>query len=753
MWISSIALAGGLLATGPILIHILFRRRYRTLDFAAMRFLLESLRRTKQRMRLEELILIALRVLLCLLVGLTLADIRAESLLPGRAAPTAHVFVLDDSFSFGQQAGEETLFSKAAAGVADIISSLPDNDMVAIVSACQPGTGDPLGHLVLAGELKREDFLRRLTSLRPGDLRADFPRALSAVVELLASQQDMLGRVYVVSDFREIDFVGPQQLESLGKAFKAVVQAPAELTLLDYGLPCADNLTVERVELGQNLVVTGVPAQVRVVVRNNGRQTAKDPRVTVEIGSVKLPTASLPPLPVGQTASANFDYLFPEAGPAGVKVSTTPDSLAADNTGWLALNVREALRALIVDGSDDPARADSASFCLRHALDPSGTGEYHQRVDVVAPKAIPKDDLGRYDVVFLANVGDFGPAVSADGKTVRPNLEALRAYVRDGGGLGIFVGDAATADVYNGLMYEDGAGLSPLPLQPAPPPKPDPETYVRIRPDSIAADSMLKIFTLDDGKLSGLVRFYVHLAARKPQDVTFSRDVGPPQVLASFNDADQSPAVAKRSYGKGTVIMWYTSADTRWTDWPKNFSFLPVVNDMAWQLARASREDFHGQVGQEIYYPVPAALADATSIMLKTPAYPAEDLQALQLRGEEGRKVAAFPDVRQAGLYRMEFVLADRTRRTVLFSRHVDPAEGDLAKARADQVADAVGQEHTYRGELALGGKALEPDKPRRAYWWIFLVLALLVLAAESFLGQRFGHYATQMDSARDRSA
>src|SRR5689334_12067081 len=112
-WIPALAAGGAVLALGPIIIHILFRRRYRVVDFAAMRFLLDSLKRNRQKLRLEELLIIALRVLACLLIGLMLADIRAAGVLPGGRAPAAHVFVLDDSLSMGQRAGGAALFQKA----------------------------------------------------------------------------------------------------------------------------------------------------------------------------------------------------------------------------------------------------------------------------------------------------------------------------------------------------------------------------------------------------------------------------------------------------------------------------------------------------------------------------------------------------------------------------------------------------------------------------------------------------------------
>ncbi|MCX7827231.1 MAG: BatA domain-containing protein, partial [Verrucomicrobiae bacterium] len=59
---TSLLILGAALALGPIIIHLLNRRRYRIIDWAAADFLLESFKKTKRRIRLEQLLLLAMRV-------------------------------------------------------------------------------------------------------------------------------------------------------------------------------------------------------------------------------------------------------------------------------------------------------------------------------------------------------------------------------------------------------------------------------------------------------------------------------------------------------------------------------------------------------------------------------------------------------------------------------------------------------------------------------------------------------------------
>src|SRR5437588_11602374 len=93
-------LAGTLLVSVPIIIHLINRIRYRRVRWAAMEFLLKSQKRQQRKLLIEQLILLALRCLLVLLAGLLLARFVGKSL-AGAEAGTRHIVVLDDTPSMG----------------------------------------------------------------------------------------------------------------------------------------------------------------------------------------------------------------------------------------------------------------------------------------------------------------------------------------------------------------------------------------------------------------------------------------------------------------------------------------------------------------------------------------------------------------------------------------------------------------------------------------------------------------------------
>src|SRR3954466_935949 len=64
---------GALAASIPVILHLFFRSRYRTVPWAAMKFLLTSVEQTSRRLRFQELLLLMLRILVLVVLALAVA--------------------------------------------------------------------------------------------------------------------------------------------------------------------------------------------------------------------------------------------------------------------------------------------------------------------------------------------------------------------------------------------------------------------------------------------------------------------------------------------------------------------------------------------------------------------------------------------------------------------------------------------------------------------------------------------------------
>src|SRR5438270_11708352 len=71
----SVIITAGAAASLPVIIHLLNRKRFRIVTWAAMRFLLAAQKKNTRRMRIEQLILLAIRTLIVLLLVCAMASV------------------------------------------------------------------------------------------------------------------------------------------------------------------------------------------------------------------------------------------------------------------------------------------------------------------------------------------------------------------------------------------------------------------------------------------------------------------------------------------------------------------------------------------------------------------------------------------------------------------------------------------------------------------------------------------------------
>src|SRR4051794_24052592 len=124
-------------ASVPIIIHLLNRRKFREVHWAAMRFLLAAIRKNSRRIQIENWLLLAVRTLLIILLVLAMAKPYLESLgaLPVLAGRRTHrVLVLDGSLSMANTAtGDITRFEQAKTLAAQLVKDARRGDAISVV--------------------------------------------------------------------------------------------------------------------------------------------------------------------------------------------------------------------------------------------------------------------------------------------------------------------------------------------------------------------------------------------------------------------------------------------------------------------------------------------------------------------------------------------------------------------------------------------------------------------------------------------
>jgi hypothetical protein len=481
-------IAGALLISSPIIIHLINRMRYKRIRWAAMEFLLKSQKRSRRKLIIEQLILLGLRILMVLLVGLLLARFLGCEDAGNQGKNAFHVILIDDTLSTSDSIRADDgqmkdVYTEAKRLIADQIATA-----AAQANSPQYCTILRLSDLSEPRNVGRlnptavEDIRSYLNQFKPSLHHVDLTAGLAKARELFDGERNMRPVLHVVGDFRAIDW-GDRTKESLTQSFEELKTAGVEVHLLDCVSPertpqqkaplANDNLAIVDFAPDARIVARNKEVEFTVRVRNYSNSEKKGvflrTRVNGQIredGSVSIP--SVPPngetvakIVLGSGLDRQPDPENEEAGPTGqftlisCHLEGEGGGLSADNVRYTAVEVRDRVPMLIIDNTPASRGTKEAESFFLWKLFTEPIKGYD--VQVRSPSDLENMNLQPYVSVILCDV----PRLS---DPARKNLEE---YAKGGGGVAFFMGPSIKSDTineYNEKLFRKGEGIFPVPL-------------------------------------------------------------------------------------------------------------------------------------------------------------------------------------------------------------------------------------------------------------------------------------------------
>ena len=728
---------GGLsLASLPIIIHLLNRRRFKHLEWAAMDFLLKAAVRNRKRVRLENLLLLLLRTAIVLLLILAVARPFTQSRdalasIFGSEGATERIIVLDDSHSMRAGQGNRSAFDVAKQLTRKLILRLYEersDDRITLVLASDPHGGIDGSQSVAAASENARRLADRLQRLEPSDGVFDVTATIDSVLETLGDEDKRLA-LDIVSDFRRRDWT-----DSDGKLAPPVAEAMARVTtrgeirLVDVGTSPIQNLGVVDLVSRDRAVVAGVPTTFVARIKNHGPGPVdgRKIQVTFQFGKTRLDPAWLEgTLQPGETAEVTQEFTFRKRGPIVVQARIPTEVLPGDDTRRLVVHVRKAMRFLLVDGEPDPEAYRGETDFLAAALMPPGNVVSGIEVEIVPEQAFHERLLDATDGVFLLNVY----------RLPVERKKALEKFVRAGGGLVFFLGDQVDPAVYNATFYgkgeQAGKGLLPLYLLEQ---EGRSDDYVTLAPPSLDHPAIRFLRGLNELIFRTVhVRRFIGARLQARDEDT--------NVLLSWTDENSSPALAEKSFGDGRVLMWTTSGDKEWTDLPRSLLYVPLMHELVRYIVKPGPSDTTKLVGSPIELRFdPTRMQRMAQIV--PPAEVGGSALPLGLTQDDNEKLRfnfRYERTPVAGIYTVRYKSPQGEDRVKPYAFNVDPDEGDL------RLADRKSLVRMDRVSLhrATEESVLDTDESDRTEFWRSLMYTLIAFAAlETLLAWRFGHHS-----------
>lgn len=673
------ALLGPMYATliaavaAPVIIHLINMLRHRRVEWAAMEFLLLSQKKNRTWIVLKQLLLMLLRMAAMAAVVLMIA----RPLLKNQwgnlfgTSRTHHIVLLDDSFSMGDHWADTSAMAEAKETIRRLgkqAAAQPSAQVFTLLRFSRAAQGrqpdlieQPIGQTEFLDRLEQT-----LEEIRCSQLAVGPQAALKAVEQWLGAAEGQRRIVYLVSDFRAREWDDPTDLRRMLRQLGA---EGVELYLID----CVDqqrpNLAITDLQPGEGVRAAGVPFFMEVAVQNFDTQPARDVAVLLEEDGRSRPGVVIPHIPPGQVAKQRFLVHFPTAGGHQLVARLEPDALTADNSRFATLSLPAEVPVLLIDG--DPQARDARYLSV--ALAPGGPVRTGLLPQIESPRYLELKALDRFGAIAVANVDRLDEAA----------VKRLEEFVRQGGGLAIFLGELARSKFITEQLYRGGEGLFPCPLH-----GPADLLVDRLEraPDLEPGDHFVfRVFADPRNNFAAAViveRYFAVPAGWQPEADSGVR------VIAHLRNG--APLVLEKTFGRGRVVAVLTTAAPSWNNWARQPSFAVSMLDLAAWLLGSQPAGEAVAVGAPLEVRLEASAYQRRVRFLPPAEQSAASATSQAQPTAEGTLKASFEATDAAGIYRVELAHLDGSAETRHFAVNVDPSEGDLAHLGAAELASRL---------------------------------------------------------------
>jgi hypothetical protein len=433
----------------PILLHLLNKRKLRTVEFSSLAFLKELQKSTMRKITLRQWLLLLLRTLFVILVVLAFSRpvLRGSLSGFGSHAKTTIALIVDDSYSMSLQNQQGVYLKQARTAALRVLDLMKEGDDVLLVKLSDlpnPTVGTPIHDV---GRIRT-----LLQDMTVGAKHRTIEDAIRLTSRLLAQSKNLNKEVYIFTDDQRSTFINEHQTEEPGVSQK-LFDAQIKFFIVSLNDKPFENCGVERVTTASPLLQAGKPITVSATVKNFGTDPVGNRLVSLVLNGTRImqKTVSLAP---GTSSPVAFVFSPTRSGFQRCSIELEDDALDADNRYYFTLYVPERLTIALV--SDDESQTPYITAALT-ALSNSGGSDANGFLAVrdVSPAQISSSSFDDADVILLCAVKNIS----------RSGAETIAHAMQQGTGVLFFPGSSMDAAKWNADFFPvlDLPSLQPLP--------------------------------------------------------------------------------------------------------------------------------------------------------------------------------------------------------------------------------------------------------------------------------------------------
>lgn len=558
-FVNGLFLAGLAGAVLPILIHIFTRDRIQKVAFSTFRFFVKSAGHVLRKKRVEEAILLAMRVIACALLALAFARPYFQSAADASGvveAERARVLLVDLSASMEPQA--ELLREHAVAALDELSSA---TDAAALITFT--------GHPEVVQPFTREfaGIRSQLNDLEVGSGGTNYVEALRRANAICGTARARVKEVVLITDMQRAGW----------RTFRGGWRfSPGVKLIIKPLLPAANkgNLAIQDADIPHTMVVDKEPRALAVRLANFSDKERRDVKVSLTLADKEVDKRVVH-LKAGHRVEARFRRVFDKPGDHTGRITVeSKDSRPLDNVLHFNVRVSPKIKVLVLNGRPDRDPMKDAAFFLSAALAPIEDGPFD--LSVVQANKATAESLTETQVAILSNVS----------RVSSPVRKALSDLLQRGGGILHLPGDQVKAETFNNQF----SALAPCSLR-----RPVMVQTSRGEQDQASLTrvdynhSIFEIFLRPHHGDLSTPKF------RRFWEVTDSQLA---RVLARF-DAGH-PAFLEKDIGTGVAMLFVSPVSMEWNNLPLRAIFLPWLHQTVRYLAIRTERHTAFRVGEHL---------------------------------------------------------------------------------------------------------------------------------------------------------
>jgi len=716
----------GLAAVGlPVIAHLLSKKRFDVVEWGAMQFL-DLGEQHRRRVRIEELLLLLLRLVV---VGLVALAIARPTLIGGFWANSLStenrdvVFILDGSYSMGRTDLPVAPHEQGRAFIQRILNRAQPGDTFALLDAREQ-VRNVIGRPIREPERARD----AVAQIPPPAGSANLPLAVARALEILATTSHARRDVIVLTDGQawawrtddEAIWSRVRELETLPAVEPNLWAATLHLQ------PPQSQFSLSNIRLSRERAAVGFPVRLSATLTYSGTDQPSECELSLEIDGQRLAESTIqsPLLEPGGEFLAEFEQTFSTAGSHVLSVVIEDDAMPGDNRADAAVTIFAPAEVILVDGQPnlDPTRSET--FFALAALQGGEDREAYLRPRVLKPAALNETLLESAATVVLANVTDLTDS----------QAELIRDFVNRGGGLLVAAGELVNSQKFNDQLSE----LIPAKLEKW---QTTDETPVGISPDDLSVPWPLAAGEIDELTTARFSRYWQVAPAENAE------------IWARLANGD--PWLLSKNRSRGRVSLLTTPLDSDGSTLPTKAVFVSLLHETLFYLSQRQTDSRNLNVGEPLIENV-LAPENVVSHELIQP-----DGTTTQLDMTGDPPMVRWDETSLPGIYQLKETRRERsgatTSETIPFVVNFDRREANLTPlSAADREQSSAADRIKFYDSLDDLQRAFLADDSRTELWQLLLVLAAGLLCLEIWMTRRLvegGHAvldATSSAAPRD---